>query len=53
MSKQLVREGTQTNLYLRIVVTRILFIECMHEVRSATRTPLRECEKSLQFGKYL
>jgi len=39
------------NLYMRIVAPRNLFIEFMHEVRSATRLPLRECRKSLKFIK--
>ena len=38
MSKQLVRVGIQTikDLYLRIVASRNLFIEFMHEVWSVT-----------------
>jgi len=36
---------------MRIVAPRNLFIEFMHEVRSATRLPLRECRKSLKFIK--
>ena len=41
MSKQLERVGIQTkkDLYLRIVAPRNLFIEFVHEVRSATRLP--------------
>jgi len=39
------------DLYLRIVAPRNLFIEFTHEVRSATRLPLRECGKSLKFIK--
>jgi len=33
---------TRTDLYLRIVAPRNLFIEFIHEVRSATRLALRE-----------
>jgi len=41
MFKQLVRMGIQTkDLYLRIVAPRNLFIEFIHEVRSATRLPI-------------
>jgi len=41
MSEQLVRVGIETNKdhYLRIVAPRNLFIEFIHEVRSATRLP--------------
>ena len=41
------------DLHLRIVAPRNLFIEFIHEVRSATRSPLRERGKSLQFVKDL
>jgi len=39
------------DLYLRILAPRDLFIEFMHEVRSVTQLPLRECRKSLKFIK--
>jgi len=39
ISKQLVHVGIQTNLYLRIVAPRNLFIEFIHEVQSATQLP--------------
>jgi len=38
---------------MRIVATCNLFIEFIHKVRSATRLPLREHWKSLQFVKDL
>jgi len=46
MSKQLERVGIQTkkDLYLRIVAPRNLFIEFVHEVRSATRLPIERTE---------
>jgi len=41
MSKQYVWEFKQTkDLFLRIVAPRNLFIELIHEVRSATRLPI-------------
>jgi len=39
------------DLYLRIVAPGNLFIEFIHEVRNATRLPLRERRKSIKFGK--
>jgi len=47
MSEQQVRVGIQTNLYLRIVAPRNLFIEFIREVRSATRLPIERTWKSL------
>jgi len=49
MSKQLVRMGIQTNQgsFLRIVAPRNLFIEFMHEVRSATLLLIARMRKSL------
>jgi len=41
------------DLHVRIVAPRNLFIEFVHEVRSATRLPLRERRKSLKFIKDL
>jgi len=55
MSKQLVRVGIQKikDLYLRIVAPRNLFIEFMHEVRSATRLPIERTGEVFQFVKDL
>jgi len=36
-----------------IVALRKLFMEFMHEVRSAIRLPLSECRKSLKISKVL
>jgi len=49
MSKQPVPVGIQKmkNLYLRIIAPRNLFIEFIHEVRSATRLPIERTRKSL------
>jgi len=41
------------DLYLRIVAPRNLFMEFIHEVRSATRFPVGRTWKSLQFIKDL
>ena len=41
------------DLYLRIVAPHKLFIEFIHEVRSATRLPIERTWKSLQFVKDL
>jgi len=47
MSKQLVRVGIQTikDLYLRTVAHCNLFVEFVHEVRSATRLPIERTRK--------
>jgi len=48
LSSQYVWEFKQIkNLYLRIVAPRNLFIEFIHEVRSATRLPIERTRKSL------
>jgi len=49
MSKQLVRAGFKQikDLYLRIAASRNLFIEFVHEVRSATQLPVERTRKSL------
>jgi len=51
MSEQLVRVGIETNKdhYLRIVAPRNLFIEFIHEVRSATRLPSPHWESGEKF----
>ena len=47
MLKQLTRVGFKEikDLYMRIVAPRNLFIEFMHEVRSATRLPTERTQK--------
>jgi len=39
------------DLYLRIVAPRNLFIEYIHEVRSAPRPPIKITQKVLKFIK--
>jgi len=39
------------DFYLRIVAPRNLFIEFMHEVRSATRLPIERTQKVFKFIK--
>jgi len=41
------------DLYLRMVAPRNLFIEFMHEVRSATRLPIESTRKFFKFIKDL
>jgi len=41
------------DIFLRVAAPHNLFIEFIHEVRSATGSPLRERGKSLEFVKVL